>query len=90
MIVSDDLKWNAHVEYVIAKAAKRLYALGLLKRAGAMPKDILKAYLCNVRSVLEYAAQVWQDIPAYLSDAIASIQRRALRILFPTLAINKH
>ena len=48
-----------------------------------MPKDILKVYLCNVRSVLEYAAQVWQDIPAYLSDAIESIQRRALRIIFP-------
>ena len=26
VIISDDLKWNAHVEYVIAKAAKRLYA----------------------------------------------------------------
>ena len=31
---------------------------------------------------LEYAAQVWQDIPAYLSDAIVSIQKRALRIIF--------
>ena len=28
VIISDDLKWNAHVEHVIAKAAKRLYALG--------------------------------------------------------------
>ena len=83
VIISDDLKWNAHVEYVVAKAAKRLFALRLLKRAGVMPKDILKVYLCNVRSVLEYAAQVWQDIPAYLSDAIESIQRRALRIIFP-------
>ena len=25
VIISDDLKWNAHVEYVIAKTAKRLY-----------------------------------------------------------------
>ena len=83
VIISDDLKWNAHAEYVIAKAAKRLYALRLLKRAGVMPKDILKVYLCNVRSVLEYAVQVWQDIPAYLSDAIESIQRRALEIIFP-------
>ena len=83
MIISDELKWNAHVHYVIAKAAKRLYALRLLKRAGVMPKDILKVYLCNVRSVLEYAAQVWQDIPAYLSDAIELTQRRALRIIFP-------
>ena len=52
VIISDDLKWNMHVEYAIAKAAKRLFALRLLKRAGAMPKDILKVYLCNVRSVL--------------------------------------
>ena len=48
-----------------------------------MPKDILKVYLCNVRSVLEYTVQVWQDVPAYLSDAIESIQRRALGIIFP-------
>jgi len=59
------------------------YALRLLKRAGEMAKDLLKVYLCSVRSVLEYATQVWQDIPAYLSDTIESIQRRALRIIFP-------
>ena len=45
VIISDDLKWNAHVEYVIAKAAKRLYALRLLKRAGVMPEDMLKVYI---------------------------------------------
>ena len=60
VIISDELKWNAYVEYVIVKAAKIFYALRLLKRAGVMPKDILKVYLCNVRSVLEYAAQVRQ------------------------------
>ena len=83
VMISDDLKWNAHVEYVIAKAAKRLFALRLLKRAGVMPKDVLKVYLCNVRSVLEYVAQVWQDIPAYLSEAIESIQRTTLRMILP-------
>ena len=29
---------------------------------------------------------MWQDIPAYLSGAIESIQRRALRIVFPELS----
>ena len=58
-IISDDFKWNAHVEFVIVKAAKRLFALRLLKRATVMPKDILKLYLSNVRSVLEYTGQVW-------------------------------
>ena len=55
--ISGDLKWNAHVKYVIAKTAKRLYTLWLLKRAGVMSKNILKVYLCNARSFLEYAAQ---------------------------------
>ena len=72
MIISDDLKWNAHVEFVIAKALKRLFALRLLKLAGVMPKDTIKVYLSNVRSVLEYPAHVWQDILAYFSDAIES------------------
>ena len=89
IIISDDLKWNVHAEYVIAKAAKRLYALRLLKRAGVMPEDMLKVYTYNIRSVFEYAAQVWQDIPAYLSDAIESIQRRALRMIFPNSSYQK-
>ena len=40
VIISDDLKWNANVEYVIAKTAKRLYALRLLKSAVVMLNDI--------------------------------------------------
>ena len=44
---------------------------------------MLKVYTYNIRLVLEYAAQVWQDIPAYLFDAIESLQRGALRIIFP-------
>ena len=48
-----------------------------------MPEDMLKVYTYNMRLVLEYAAQVWQDIPAYLFDAIESVQKRALRIIFP-------
>ena len=54
-----------------------------------MPEDMLKVYTYNIRSVFEYAAQVWQDIPAYLSDAIESIQRRALRMIFPNSSYQK-
>ena len=37
-------------------------------------------------SFREYAAQVWQDILSYLSDAFESIQRRALRIVIHDLS----
>ena len=48
---------------------------------------MLKVYTCSIRPIVEYAAQVWEDIPAYLSDAIEAIQRRALTIKY--LVINK-
>ena len=44
-------------------------------------------YISNVRSILEYAIQVWQDIPEYLSDRIECIQRRALKIIYPECTV---
>ena len=43
----------------------------------------LSIYLATVRPVLEYAVPVWQDIPAYLSEAIERVQKRALNIIYP-------
>ena len=34
-IINENLKWNCHVDYNTAKASKKLYAIRLLKRAGA-------------------------------------------------------
>ena len=45
--------------------------------------NILRIYLSSVRAVLEYAVQVWQDIPAYLSEAIERVHKRALNIIYP-------
>ena len=47
------------------------------------PENILKVYLSTIRPVLEYAIPIWQSIPDYLSDRVGSIQRRALRIIYP-------
>ena len=53
-------------------------------RAGVDPSNILKVYLTKIRPVLEYAVPVWQNIPGYLSDAVETLQKRALKIIFPT------
>ena len=42
-----------------------------------------RIYLSTVRPVLEYAVPVWQNIPAYLSEAIERVQKRALNIIYP-------
>ena len=37
-------------------------------------------------SVLEYASPVWAGLPVYLSESIESVQKRALRIIFPGMS----
>ena len=43
----------------------------------------------QLRPVLEYAAPVWQNIPDFLSYRIESIQKRAMRIIFPLMSYNE-
>ena len=87
VILSNDLKWNEHVTYIVKKSSKRLYMLRLLKRGRADSKTLLTVYVTCVRSTLEYCAQVWHySIPEYLSKDIERIQSRALKIINTTLS----
>ena len=76
-VLSDDLKWNNQID-IISKASKCLYGLRLMKRAGAKPSVILKIYKSTVRPILEYAVQVWQNIPGYLSDRVETMRHSCL------------
>ena len=81
--LSSDLTWNVHIEYIMKKASKRLYALRSFKRAGVQPRDLVGIYWAVIRYVLEYAAPVWSGLRVYLSDVLEAVQRRAIRIIFP-------
>ena len=57
--LSEDLKWQSHIDEITTKASQRLYFIILLKRAGIDPHHLINIYTSIVRSVLEYACQVW-------------------------------
>ena len=87
VVVSDNLRWNAHVESICKKAATRLYFLKQLKRAKVPPKDMLLFYTTCIRPVLEYACPVFHhSLPQYLSNEMERLQNRALRIIQPDLS----
>ena len=77
------LKWDIHVNYMHKKACKKLYSLRILRRAGVDRESILKVYLTTIRAIMGYAVPVWQSIPISLSDKLESVQRRALKIIYP-------
>ena len=82
--INNQLKWNDNVAIIVKKASKRLYILRVLRRSGIPSADLLSIYNALIRSVFEYACEVWHtSLPQYLSNKIERVQKRALRILFP-------
>ena len=87
--LSNDLKWNFHVNETIKKANKRLYFLVLLRRAGVSCNDIINFYCTVIRPVLEYCSPIFHhSLPDYLSDDLERVQKRALSIIAPDKSYN--
>ena len=85
--LSADLKWSTHINNICSKPSKRLFALRILKRNGAVQKDLRNVYCSFIRPVLEYACPVWHFfLPVFLRDQIQQIQRRSVKIICPGLS----
>ena len=53
-------------------------------------KTLTTVYITCIRPILEYYNQVWHfNIPEYLSKDIGKIQRRALKIIYPSLSYDE-
>ena len=82
--LSDDLKWDYHVDKLVSKGSQRIYYLKQLKKSGLSMDDLLCFYCSIVRSVLEYACQVWHPgLNKGLTGKLERLQIRALKIIMP-------
>jgi hypothetical protein len=82
LTVSNNLKWNNHIDRIISKARKRLYFLSQLKRARVGTKEIVLFFTTCIRPILEYESPVFHNgLTNYLSQDLERIQKRALRII---------
>jgi hypothetical protein len=79
LTISNDMRWNEHVEKNINKAAKRLYQLRRLQYR--LPRSsLVTIYLTMIRPILEYGDIIYDNMPAYLSQKLENVQRRAALI----------
>ena len=71
---------------ITTKAAQRLYFITLLKRVPVDQQSLTRIYTALVRSVTEYACQVWDTgLTSEQGNQLESIQRRAMHIIYPDL-----
>lgn len=86
VIIQDNLKWDSHVCYIVSRASQLLHYIRTLKRSGYSDKDLIQIYTGKLRSILEYACQVWHPgLTLSLSQDIERVQIRALKIIRPDL-----
>lgn len=79
--ISNDLRWDTHIDNITGTALKRLFLLQRrLKQAP--PNTKLIAYTTLVRSVLEYASPVWFPFTQQQINKIEAVQRKAIRFIF--------
>lgn len=78
--ISNDLKWERHINQVCAKANK---TLGFLRRNLKVSSRKIKetAYKAFVRPILEYACSVWDPHTEQEIDKLEAVQRRAARFV---------
>ena len=88
--ISDDFRWDSHINAVCSKVSSRLYFLKQLKRAGVSSDDLLYFYTLVIRPVFEYACVVRQhNLTTSQSDKVESLQKWALRIIHRDFAVEK-
>ena len=65
------------------RARRRLYVLLVLMKSGLPPADLIQVFCSLVWPILEYASPVWAALPNCLVQLVESVQKSALRIIFP-------
>ena len=91
VVVGSNLKWEDHVSAITYKAARRIWFLKKLKRAGASAEDLAYYYQEVIRPVMmEYASPVWHsNLTKGQTRALEDVQRRAVQIINGNVAYDE-
>ena len=80
VVFDENLSWNDHVKYVLAKAGKRVGMLGRLRYCiTGHSANII--YTSMIRPIIEYCNTVWGCCGEVNKAALERLQRRAGRIV---------
>ena len=83
LVISSDMKWQKHTDYICKKGFIQLWLLRRLKKLGANKKILLDIYNKHVRSIMEYASPAWSSMLTTENiDQIERVQKSALLIIY--------
>ena len=73
VVITSDLKWEANTQYIVTKCNSKVWTIRRIKKLGASMDDLLDIYCKQIRSLLEYAAPVWNS--ALTGEDVTALER---------------
>ena len=78
--LSNDAKWNNHIENIILSVSRYLGILRKLKYRSSR-QNLVKLYLVYIRPIFEYAREIWDNCGVCYSAKHEKLQLDAARIV---------
>ena len=82
MVVTSNLNWQAHVDYMCSKAFSRLWMIRRLKPLGATVEELIEVYQTQIRCLVEFAVAAWNSgLTKAQINQMERVQKCALAII---------
>ena len=82
IVLSSDLKWHHHVDFMCQRAMKKTWLLRKLKILDLESHLLLDFYLKEIRSILEYGVPIWHSgLTKKMSKKIERVQKICVNII---------
>ena len=82
LVISSDLKWAQNTDYMINKTMHKILILRRLNKLGFDHSFIVDVYKSEIRSILEYAVQVWNGaLTKRDSNRLEKVQKIVVKLL---------
>ena len=82
MVLTSNLSWEANTVYIVKRCNGKIWILRRLKKLEANHSDLLDVYFKQIRSIVEFAAPVWNSALTGVDIAkLERIQKTALHVI---------
>ena len=82
VLISSDLSWQPHVDYITSRGTKNLWVLVRFKNMGGTQEQLKTVYISRIRSILEFAAPVFSSgLTDEQCRQLELIQKKAFAII---------
>ena len=88
LTITDDLKWNQHVDSVCKRAYRLIYLIVRVKQFNNNRHTLLTIYKLFIRSIISYGFPAFCNITPTLRDKLVKIERRFSTIAEVTVDTN--